>query len=74
LADWGASARELDVYAAKRTGAKALVVAGELGISPRTAETHLRNLYRRAGVHTFIELEAKLREALVKGARRATRS
>lgn len=63
LKAWGASRRELEVFVAKRRGEKVVCWAAELGISPRTAETHLRNLYRRLGVHTFIELEARLRAA-----------
>jgi DNA-binding NarL/FixJ family response regulator len=65
LRGWGCSGREVDVFLVKRRGAKIDVVADELGISPRTADTHLRSLYRRLGVHGLIEVETMLREGPV---------
>ena len=38
------------------SGAAALYIAQALGISAHTVRNHLKNLYRRAGVHSQQEL------------------
>ncbi|MHB1572076.1 MAG: helix-turn-helix transcriptional regulator [Deltaproteobacteria bacterium] len=60
----GATERQIQLYLAKRKGGKLSAVAAELGIRYKTADFHLQALFRRLGVHGFVELEAKVREQL----------
>ena len=44
--------RELSVVRLLGSGCSYVQVAAELGISPHTVVTHIKNLYRKLGVHT----------------------
>lgn len=61
LEAWGATDREIEIALAFRGGQKALAIAAMLGISDRTVEKHLENLYRRVGVGGIRELAERLR-------------
>ena len=43
--------REREVFALLGEGITAVAIAHRLGVSPRTVEKHLENLYARVGVH-----------------------
>jgi len=50
------SVREIEVLRAINRGASSDEIAGQLGISPRTVESHLRRLFDRYGVVSRTEL------------------
>jgi DNA-binding NarL/FixJ family response regulator len=49
------TARELDVLRAVARGLGNKQIAAELGLSPRTVQTHLTNLFAKLGVSTRTE-------------------
>ncbi len=49
------TARELDVLRAAARGLGNKQIAAELGLSPRTVQTHLTNLFAKLGVSTRTE-------------------
>jgi DNA-binding CsgD family transcriptional regulator len=63
----GASARQVELFLAKRTGLKTAAAAADLGMAYKTADHHLEKLYRKMGVHGLTELEALIRGALPRG-------
>jgi len=50
------SKREKEVYHLLLAGQKLTVIAGELGISKRTAEKHVENVYKKMRVSSFNQL------------------
>ncbi|MDQ8197459.1 helix-turn-helix transcriptional regulator [Pelagicoccus enzymogenes] len=48
--------RESEIHALLLDGLTLPKIAQELGISKRTAEKHVQNLYKKKGVHTYNEL------------------
>lgn len=58
----GLSEREADVVRLIAGGASGKQIADRLCISPRTVETHRKNIYRKLGVHTNIELTRVARQ------------
>lgn len=44
--------REVEVLRALARGFRYADIAFELGISPQTAASHIKNLYRKLGVHS----------------------
>ncbi|MBS1905823.1 MAG: helix-turn-helix transcriptional regulator [Actinobacteria bacterium] len=52
--------REKDVLLYASGGSSVQIIANELGISPRTAEVHLGNIYRKLGVSSRPQLMALL--------------
>lgn len=48
--------RESEIHALLLDGLTLPQIAQELGISKRTAEKHVQNLYKKKGVHTYNEL------------------
>ncbi|GAA4511504.1 helix-turn-helix transcriptional regulator [Brevibacterium yomogidense] len=56
----GLTARERAVVVRVVSGDGTDGIAEALGISPRTVETHVRNAYRKLGVHSRTELRAEI--------------
>jgi DNA-binding NarL/FixJ family response regulator len=54
------TAQELRVAAAVRRGASNRAIAAELFLSPKTVEFHLRQIYRKLGLHSRTQLAAAL--------------
>jgi DNA-binding NarL/FixJ family response regulator len=54
--------QELRVVAAVRRGASMRDIAADLFLSPKTVEFHLRQIYRKLGVHSRTQLIAALAE------------
>jgi len=52
----GLSAREVEIVKHIASGVSVNTTARELGISPHTVRNHLKACFRKAGVHTQIEL------------------
>jgi DNA-binding NarL/FixJ family response regulator len=64
--------RERQVLAALSDGESTSAIAGELGISPATVQTHVKNILGKLGVHSKVEaLGAAWRGGLAVGARSA---
>ena len=64
--------REREVLAALSHGATTAAIALELGISPATVQTHVKNILGKLGVHSKVEaLGAAWRGGLALGARSA---
>lgn len=57
------SKRENEIVKHLMAGAGATDVAGDLRISVRTVHTHVRNIYRKLGVASRMQLHARLTEA-----------
>jgi DNA-binding CsgD family transcriptional regulator len=62
------SKREQDVVALLLKGKSNKLIAYALGITERTVEFHLKNIYAKHQVNTRMELVLKLRESTVAGA------
>lgn len=56
----GLTSRERAVVVRVVSGDGTDGIAEALGISPRTVETHVRNAYRKLGVHSRTELRAEI--------------
>src|SRR6185437_5304596 len=56
------TAQELRVVAAVQRGASSRDIAADLFLSPKTVEFHLRQIYRKLGVHSRTQLIAALAE------------
>jgi DNA-binding NarL/FixJ family response regulator len=52
--------QELRVAAAVQRGASSRDIAADLFLSPKTVEFHLRQIYRKLGVHSRTQLIAAL--------------
>jgi DNA-binding NarL/FixJ family response regulator len=64
--------REREVLAALARGSTTLAIALELGISPATVQTHVKNILGKLGVHSKVEaVGAAWRNGLALGARSA---
>ena len=57
---FGLTAREAEVLALLADGADAAVVASQLVVSLSTANTHIRHIYAKLGIHSRQELMARL--------------
>jgi DNA-binding CsgD family transcriptional regulator len=57
--EYGLTARELEVLALLAQGMIARTIAAQLGLSPRTVNKHLGNLYRKLGTHDRLLAVAK---------------
>ncbi len=55
----GLTPRERDILEELSTGASATVVAEKLGIAFDTVRTHIKNIYKKFGVHSRIQLMKK---------------
>lgn len=58
---WPLTARELEVAALIAEGYSALNAAARLGLSVNTVNVHARQIYRKLGVHTRVELANLMR-------------
>ncbi|MEZ0608529.1 response regulator [Fibrella sp. WM1] len=58
----GLSAREAEIAVFIASGISTQQIAEQLCLSPRTVETHRKNIYRKLGVHTNVELAAIARQ------------
>ena len=57
---FGLTAREAEVLALLADGADAAAVASQLVVSLSTADTHIRHIYAKLGIHSRQELMARL--------------
>jgi DNA-binding CsgD family transcriptional regulator len=57
------SPREREIAGMLMKGNRPSEIAGALGLSVHTVRNHLRLVYRKLGVHSQIELLARLRES-----------
>jgi DNA-binding NarL/FixJ family response regulator len=60
--DSALTAQELRVAAAVQRGASSRDIAADLFLSPKTVEFHLRQIYRKLGVHSRTQLIVALAE------------
>lgn len=56
----GLTPRERDILEELSTGASAAAVAGKLGIAFDTVRSHIKNIYKKFGVHSRMQLVKKL--------------
>lgn len=63
-AEYGLTARELDVVEIALTGVSNKVLSRHLGISLPTLRTHLQRIYAKIGVHSNAELVSRLMRIL----------
>lgn len=56
----GLTPRERDILEDLATGASAAAVAGKLGIAFDTVRSHIKNIYKKFGVHSRMQLVKKL--------------
>jgi DNA-binding CsgD family transcriptional regulator len=60
--DLGLTRRECDVVAALRRGLSVAEIADSMRISPNTVRTFLKSIYPKVGVHSSLQLIARLNE------------
>jgi DNA-binding NarL/FixJ family response regulator len=73
-ADWAATARalrlsgrELQIVRGVFDCRKETTIAADLGITPRTVDTHMERLYRKLSVNTRVALVLRVMETLLQG-------